>query len=72
MMKKKIGKESFKKINISKYKEQKTVPTKTLQYYLDCIKKDEDPLIFFGVQHILLKDSLNINESKVIKYNSLT
>lgn len=55
MMKRKIGKESFTKVTIPKYKEQKTIPTKTLQYFLDCVKNDEDPLIFFGVTHILLK-----------------
>ncbi len=61
-------KEVFKKININSYKEEKFLPYETAKYFVECIKSEEDPLIFSGVPHLLLKDSLDVKLAEEISY----
>lgn len=61
-------KQEFKKLDISSYKETKFIPEKTIKYFVECVKTKEDPLIFYGVEHILLKDELDINKAKELVY----
>ena len=63
--------ETFKKIKTSSYKEERNVPIKTLEYFIECVKTKEDPLIFSGVKHILYEGSLDISKAKIIKYKKL-
>ncbi len=65
------GKDTFTKCNIKKYKENDLLPVSTAQYFVDCAKKEEDPLIFSNVEHLLLKGELSIKEAEVIEYKSI-
>ncbi len=60
--------EAYSNISIKSYKELEFVPSETIKYFAECKDKDEDPLIFSNIPHILLKDELNISEAEVIKY----
>lgn len=61
----------FKKINKSSYKEDDKIPLQTIKYFVDCLKTNEDPLIFSGIKHILYKGSLDITKGKVISYTHI-
>jgi hypothetical protein len=50
------------------YKEEINLPVSTAKYYVDCVTYKEDPLIFYGVPHLLLKGYLDISLAKTIKY----
>lgn len=65
------GKENFKKVNISEYKEQYSLPYDTARYFIDCIKSNEDPLIFASVPHILLKGNLDISLGQEVSYTPI-
>ena len=62
------GKEAFKNVDFSSYKELKSLPYDTAKYFLDCIKENKDPLIFSSVPHILLKGNLDIFLGAEITY----
>lgn len=64
-------KEIFSKTSHSKYEEEKILPFETAKYFVDCVKKKENPLIFSGVKHLLYKGELDIGKAKSIKYTSL-
>ena len=66
------GKETFKAFKLNDYKEVTAPPNATLQYFLQCVKTGEKPLLFFGVPHVLLKGSLPISEAKTIQYQPIT
>lgn len=59
---------AYSKLSINKYKELEFVPTETVKYFADCVEKNEDPLMFAYVKHILVKDQVNIKNSKIIKF----
>lgn len=65
-------KEIFKKINIHSYKELHEIPIDTIQYFIDCVKSGEDPLIFSNIPHLLLKDELSISLGEEIEYKSIS
>lgn len=60
---------AYSNFKISSYKETEFIPDKTVKYFLDCLKQDEDPLAFAYIKHVLVKDSINIKGCKVIKFN---
>lgn len=59
---------SYSKVTINSYKELEFVPSETIKYFAECKDKDEDPLMFSDVVHILLNDELDISEAEVIEY----
>lgn len=61
----------FKNMSVESYKELKELPTKTITYFVNCIKKNESPLIFSGIPHLLLNDNLDINKAEEVKYTSI-
>lgn len=58
----------FEKFNVDKYQEETRLPIETLKYFIKCTSSGEDPLIFSGVKHILLADTLNLNDGEVFSY----
>jgi len=61
-------KETYSKLNINKYKELKEIPKKTIDYYVKCMKSNEDPLAFAYIPHILCLDPIKISKAKEIIY----
>ena len=66
------GDEKFEKVRQASYEEEITIPTETLEYFIECVKNEEDPLIFSGIPHILYKGTLDISKAKRIRYKRLT
>jgi hypothetical protein len=66
------GKEPFTKITKTKYKEEQKLPLETIKYFINCVKKDEKPLIFSGIKHLLYKGQVDVSKGKIIKYDLLT
>lgn len=60
---------AYSNISIAKYKENEFVPEKTIEYFIDCLEKNEDPLMFAYVDHILVKDQVSLNNSKTLKFD---
>jgi hypothetical protein len=60
--------ESFKPMTVKKYEEEHDFPHETATYFLECAKKDEDPLIFSNIPHLLVKSSLDIKLADIIEY----
>lgn len=58
--------EAYSKLTINSYKELDSVPIETTKYFADMKEKNEDPLIFSYVSHILLKGELNIKNAEVV------
>jgi len=55
-------------MTVHNYKEGREIPTETVEHFIDCKKKDERPLIFEHVPHILVAGSVDISNAKVIKF----
>lgn len=62
---------SEKFTRIKKYKEDKFLPTETIEYFLDCAKSKKDPLIFSNITHLCYKGDVDIRKASVIKYERL-
>lgn len=60
--------ERFKRITTAGYKETRTLPKETMRYFIDCSAKGEDPLVFSGVPHLLVKGSLDTKLADVISF----
>lgn len=56
--------EHFEPLHIGTYKELHNLPKETVQYFIECAKTNDSPLIFFGVPHIILRGSLSIELSE--------
>lgn len=64
-------KQPFVKTTVARYKEEQNLPIETTKYFVSCVKKNEDPLIFSGVKHVLYKGEVDISKATVIRYDSL-
>lgn len=62
--------DAYKKVTSSSYKEIQFVPIDTVRYFLECKKKNELPLIFGGICHLLIPDKIPIKNAEIIKFNS--
>lgn len=61
--------EAYSKLNIKSYKELKYIPEETVKYYIQCMKKNEDPLIFASIPHILCLDPIKISDGEEFVYD---
>jgi hypothetical protein len=62
-----IENEHYEKGNIAKYRETIFVPSETVIHYAESKEKGDSPLLFAGIMHILLNDTLDISEAETIK-----
>ncbi len=61
--------EAYKKV--SNYEEIKFVPPETVKYFATCKEKNEHPLIFGNVPHILVKSKINISKAKILNFKTI-
>jgi len=59
--------EAYSKITISSYKETQNIPIKTVKHFIDCKEKNEYPLLFGNILHLLVKDEVDISKADIIK-----
>jgi len=62
------SKKSYKKVSVKSYRELDSVPHLTAKYFAECKKKNEHPLIFGHVPHILVKGNFKLKDYEVIKF----
>lgn len=62
--------EAYKKININTYKETDFIPTATIKYFVKSKEKNEYPLLFGNVPHVLIKGSIPINKADIINFKN--
>lgn len=62
--------DAYKKINVSSYEETSYVPLETAKYFIECKEKNEYPLIFGNVPHILVKGEVPIDNAEVLKFEA--
>jgi hypothetical protein len=65
------NRDAFKAIDSHSYREQKMLPIETIEYFIECAKTGASPLIFSGVQHLLIKGSLDVGEAEIFEYQKL-
>lgn len=65
------SKEEFRNFQINEYREETKLPNETRKYFAECAKNKENPLIFSGVKHILVKNELDLSLAQTIFYKKL-
>jgi hypothetical protein len=64
------NKDAYKKVNEKSYKETQFVPPETTKYFAECKMKNEYPLLFGNVTHLLVFGKIPINKAKILKFTS--
>jgi hypothetical protein len=62
------GKSSYEKLKTSDYEELKEVPIATIKHFMKSKEKNEQPLIFEGIPHILVADEVDTENAEIIEY----
>ncbi len=62
--------EAYRNTSPSSYKETQFVPPETVKYFAECKMKDELPLIFGNVPHLLFKGKIDISTAKILKFQA--
>lgn len=58
--------EDYPLFNEEKYFEMDIIPKMTIDYYKDCYSRGISPLLFHGVNHVLVKGEIDISQMEVI------
>lgn len=63
-------KEAYKKVTSKSYRETRFVPPETTKYFAECKIKNERPLLFGNVTHLLVLGKIPINKAKILKFTT--
>ncbi len=64
------NKDAYKKVTSKSYKETKFVPPETTKYFAECKMKNEYPLLFGNVTHLLIPEKIPISKAKILKFTA--
>lgn len=63
--------ESYKRVSAKSYRETRFVPPETVKYFAQSKEKDEHPLIFGNVSHLLVADKVSTDKAEIIKFKDI-